>query len=44
MHKTDVQKKKFKKTDHNTVYMDPKVQNHGKWVGRDGGTLVGGPF
>jgi len=30
MHKTDVQKKVFKKNDHNTVYMDPKVQNHGK--------------
>ena len=30
MHKTDVQKKVFKKIDHNTVYMDPKVQNHGK--------------
>ena len=44
MYKTDVQKKVFNTIDHETVYMDPKVQNHGKSVGRYGGTLVGGPF
>jgi len=43
MHKL-MYRKKIKTIDHNTVYMDPKVQNHGKWEGMDSGTLVGRPF
>jgi len=44
MHKTDVQKKVFKKIDHNTVNVRLKVSNHGIWLGSDGGLIVGGPF
>ena len=44
IHKTDVQKKVFKKIDHNTVNVGPKVSNHGIWLGSDSGLMVGGPF